>query len=69
MNIAKYTIAAAAIFGVGLFLGCFITAKSLELATPLVEKPFGTAILPIPHLPPLPPLPPLSTPKLANAAK
>ena len=67
MNIAKYTIAAAAIFGVGLFLGCLITAKSLELASPsTAEKPFGAATYPVPVMPPLPDLP---TPKLSHAAK
>lgn len=67
MNIAKNTLAAIAIFGVGLFLGCLITAKSLELATkPAMETPLGAALFPTPQLPPLPPFP---TPKLAKNAK
>lgn len=67
MNIGKNLIAAAAIFGVGLFLGCLITAKSIEFGTqPTIEKPFGAATYPIPVMPPLPQY---STPKLAKNAK
>lgn len=67
MTIAKHTFAAIAIFGVGLFFGCIITAKSLEFSTPLiVEKPLGAALFPVPIMPPIPQY---STPKLAKNSK
>lgn len=67
MNIAKNLIAAAAIFGVGLFLGCIITAKALEIGTqPTIEKPFGAEKY---AMPVIPPLPHFSTPKTSHAVK
>lgn len=67
MNIAKNLIAAAAIFGVGLFLGCIITAKSLEIATPsVIEKPYGVEKY---AMPVMPPLPKYATPKIAKNSK
>lgn len=67
MNIANYTIAAIAIFGLGLFFGCIITAKSLELGTqPEIEVPFGVATFAIPVMPPFPKY---ATRKLAKNAK
>lgn len=67
MTIAKHTLAAIAIFGVGVFFGCIITAKSLEIGTPsTIEKPIGAAIFPVPVMPPIPQY---STPQLAKKTK